>query len=359
MVASRSIRDHEVAAISVFPRELFIHWVSVVAVFLGSCGSTCPQATATVAAEHPTTPAHATREPAPARSENESTGLLLEAWDADASGLYYQLMFGPCAEDECPWNVRLVRGRSVLGTQSLLWPSAEALPGRVAIEALDATGDPIDERGSLGWSSGEENRSVWVIPTRVRLPEMSGLLISQCGGMEHVHCHAELFAVTDGNLARVWTEEPNMAAPEWPMIDVMDVDADEVDEIVVWRFFASDMATTDSWSRRVFAWNPEAQQLAESEALNNNLPLIVLVAGPVQPLGNAESYRMFGCLSSAGLHAVRASALDLSGLRGPVWVGWSSHQTSIDLGRARIRACSPSIAARAHTLRARSGSTGS
>jgi hypothetical protein len=170
----------------------------------------------------------------------------------------------PCVGNECPIAISLVEGSAIIDRTSAEWAASTREPVTEDVEHGWGAGDPAAAPADLvAWATGEEERYVGTAVRPVRLaPNLTGVLIDQRSGFEHVKRHHALFIANGRRIERVW-DVGESAGPEWTSVAIVPA-SNGHDAIVLFRGFrypASDR--TDSLSATILSWNPAEGQLVE------------------------------------------------------------------------------------------------
>jgi hypothetical protein len=255
------------------------------------------------------------------------------------SALFYELAVA-CSDGNCPISIRLTQDGKVIGSEEVLeWPSDG---GEVTAGEADATlgaADPLATEGRPpGWQIGTYEGGVSVAARTVRLAEAgTGLLVDEMAGFEHVKRQHYLFAVSGGQLRRVWVgSEGN--GPTWSAVAIVAGATSDRDDIVVFEGFLGDaMDDADRLDVTRLAFNSEGATLAPVPTRH----LHAVVVGDYATAAAAHKARRDagGCLDAYS--ALPKQALDPRAGAGIVLAAVTTQQALAEAALASANDCLP------------------
>lgn len=189
---------------------------------------------------------------------------VLGIFKANPSGdLSYELSIAPCADNECPFQVRLLEGTKAWATVDLDWAKARGAVTKEGVDESSGVGDPLQpETQQTAWSTGEEKENVSTVARTVRLtPELQGLLVDQRAGFDHLKRHHYLFVAVDKKLTRAWNQGEG-AGPTWSAVEIIDSTRNGPQRIVYFNGFRYPSDDQPDWmDLSVYGWNYAENQL--------------------------------------------------------------------------------------------------
>jgi hypothetical protein len=146
-----------------------------------------------------------------------STGALYaHAWESPVvitrlaadTNQHYEVAAEPCLKEGCSVTVELLAGQHVLDRHVLEMKFSSSRFEKSKLEPGDGFGDPsYSKPGTTVWRSGEdEDETVLVISPFLLQPGLTGILIDQRYGFEHVKRRHVLLAPKDNRLVELWKE---------------------------------------------------------------------------------------------------------------------------------------------------------
>jgi hypothetical protein len=176
----------------------------------------------------------------------------------------YEVSIAPCVGDECPVEISLVEQNAIVDRTRAEWAASTREPVTEDVERGWGAGDPVAAPPDLvAWATGEEEQYVSTAVRPVRLASnLTGVLIDQRSGFEHVKRHHALFVATGRRIERVWNIGEG-AGPEWTSVAVVPV-SNAHDAMVLFRglrYPGSDRA--DSLSATIHSWDQAEDRLVE------------------------------------------------------------------------------------------------
>ncbi|MEY4578025.1 MAG: hypothetical protein RL701_2728 [Pseudomonadota bacterium] len=217
---------------------------------------------------------------------------------APSSDRYFELRPQDCAQKQalgCPFELRVTAQGRVLAERLFVWATAVepfVLQPKAAVDADDPLLPRKQEAAATapGLQTGDEASSAITTARIVELaPTVSGLLVEQTAGFEHVKRAHFLFAFVGDQLEELWNQHED-SGPTWSHAHVFPWDAQH--EAV----FVLDGATTsqetdheaDVFDARVLHWD-SAQARLVNEAAGTRAQAVVL--GPYMNLAAAAQQR--------------------------------------------------------------------
>ena len=183
----------------------------------------------------------------PSGSKSVGGRIVLERFEVDQKGeLIYEVSRGPCRNEVCPFQVRLLEGQKVLGSRRLYWGGSPGKPEREKIDRLMGAGDPLQREWDItAWSTGVEEQNVAAVARAIELaPNLKGLLVHQRAGFDHLKRRHFFFVVLEKKLRLVWTASEGTGLT-WSAVDAVGRDDGAGQEII--HFHSYSHLAGDDW----------------------------------------------------------------------------------------------------------------
>jgi hypothetical protein len=246
------------------------------------------------------TPVKAKQSPKAGRNQ-----VVLETFPvARSSRLHYEISLAPCAKSGCPYQVRLVEGKQVYGTESLEWLASPAQVAKTEVDVTMGVGDPFQKswEGSA-WQVGEENQNVTVTARSIALtPQLSGVMVYQSAGFEHVKRRHYLFVAIGRKLARAWSDSEGQG-PTWSTVEVSEPLPDGSQSFIYFRGFWYPREDgpddkPDTLEVASYRWNAQKSVIENTPLQESPFSVFALIAGVYDTLADAEKAKRlhFDCL---------------------------------------------------------------
>jgi hypothetical protein len=277
----------------------------------------------------------------------------------------YQITRGACADGTCAVVVSLVAGGKVLDSAALDWRIPDDTLARAPGDEMSGIGDPLVLQADSGWTAGSEEAAVSTYARPVRLaPGLTGLLVAQSAGFDHVKRRHYLFAAADDRLTGAW----NAVEPTGPYASTVAVvpRGDGNDRIIRFIEFRSPIdGVADTLRMRAYRWNAAAARIVEDSLTDTTTAPRGLVLGPFPTVEAARKLRSahetclsrFLALSSAPRPRASRAGAPAGGTAAGTGTGGAAgggaamlalvttSAASADSARAAVAACVPRPAA--------------
>ncbi|MDZ7638104.1 MAG: hypothetical protein U5J83_07615 [Bryobacterales bacterium] len=146
-------------------------------------------------------------------------GVLLAEVRADSAVL--ELAISNCVAQTCPVQVILRSNGNRLDAVATEWPSSGNEPYADTVEPGWGAGDPLQPAAVEAWATGEEEQYLGISARAVRLaPGLTGMLVDQRTGFEHLRRRHDLFVAREQKLERLWAGSEG-AGPAWTSVDLV------------------------------------------------------------------------------------------------------------------------------------------
>lgn len=258
---------------------------------------------------------------------------------------------GECAPGgrrvECPLQVRLLRGTTLLDTASLEWRCAPRPPvtrGPLRADGWRPSDSLANEAQGIGWLTGEESTSLDILVRSVRLDARRwGLLVDLRAGFEHVKRRHVLFVARGEQLIRAWSASDAMAGPSWSTVALLDrTDRQALLHIQGFQRSA-ETDEPDDLGHQLLVWD-DGQQKIVSSARDPSLPLHAVAVGQFQSVASARKAQGRLAACSVWLQAiVSADHLRAPGPSGYVLLGISARRAVVEKVLRAATKCDPSL----------------
>jgi len=245
--------------------KLMLSFVACLSGFTGQSEST--RAAATVAAPQASgQKVSGQAEAGQARGAHE-TRTVLASVNVNPSGSFrYQLSISPCRLKECPFQVRLLQGKTLVSSVNLDWVKAAGIASKETVDASSGAGDPLrPDTDQTAWSTGAEKENVSTVARGVRLtPELTGLLIDRRAGFDVLKRHHDLFVAVNRKLVLAWSDADG-SGPSWSTV-ALPAGKDGSQDILSFRGFRSPSdAEPDRLNLFIYRWNSGQNKLVETQ----------------------------------------------------------------------------------------------
>jgi hypothetical protein len=233
----------------------------------------------------------------------------------------YELSIAPCHQKECPFQVRLLRGKTLLSSVHLDWVKASGRATKDTVDESSGAGDPLrPDTDRAAWSTGAEKENVSTVARGVRLtPDLTGLLIDRRAGFDVLKRHHDLYAAVNGKLVLAWNDEDG-PGPSWSTVALSDPGKDGSQDILSFRGFHSPSGSDpDRLSLDVYHWNASQNKLIERQGAEAS----AVIAGTYESAAKAREVQngatcldSFWVLRSEGFSALAPGKLVLAAVTG-------------------------------------------
>jgi hypothetical protein len=213
--------------------------------------------------------AHAvTTDPAPQESGQarkvQATRTALASVKVDPAGeMRYELSIARCRQPECPFQVRLLRGKALLSSVHLDWVKASGPATKDTVDESSGVGDPLrPDTDQAAWSTGAEKENVSTVARGVQLTQgLTGLLIDRRAGFDVLKRHHDLYVAVNRKLVLAWNDEDG-PGPSWSTVALSGLSKDGSQDILSFRGFHSPSgADPDRLSLDIYHWNASQNKL--------------------------------------------------------------------------------------------------
>jgi hypothetical protein len=211
-------------------------------------------------------------DPAPQESGHahgpHETRTVIASVNANPTGhIRYELSVAPCRQKECPFQVRLLQGKTPLTSVNMDWVKASGVAAKETVDESSGAGDPLrPDTDQTAWSTGAEKENVSTVARGVRLtPDLTGLLIDRRAGFDVLKRHHDLFVVVNRKLLLAWSDADG-AGPSWSTVALSTAGKDGSQDILSFRGFHSPSDTDpDRLNLRIYHWNSGQSKLVETQ----------------------------------------------------------------------------------------------
>ena len=194
----------------------------------------------------------------------QATRTVLASVKVDPAGeMRYELSIAPCRQQECPFQVRLLRGKTLLSSVHLDWVKASGPATKDTVDESSGAGDALrPDTSQTAWSTGAEKENVSTVARGVRLTSnLTGLLIDRRAGFDVLKRHHDLYVAVNGKLVLAWNDEDG-PGPSWSTVALSGAGKDGSQDILDFRGFHSPSdADPDRLSLDVYHWNASQKKL--------------------------------------------------------------------------------------------------
>lgn len=207
----------------------------------------------------------------------------------------FDLTMLPCRLHECPIQVRLLAAGRVVDHLALPVPASSQ---RVKAEFVDQ--DWGADPGLKAWRSGFESEYVATVGRLLTLtPQVTGLLVSQRYGFEHVKRAHLLVLPRRGKLRVIWKAVEG-EGPTWSATRVLPGATAGQDIGYFQGFFDPDGDAPGRFEAARLRWDGTTASLQETPLPDRAMPLYVLSLGDYESVAKAREARFTyaSCLSS-------------------------------------------------------------
>jgi hypothetical protein len=223
---------------------------------------------------------------------------------ARSSRFRYEMSLATCAKSGCPFQVRLIEGKQVCGTESLEWLATPAQIDKTEVDVTMGVGDPFQSswEGSA-WQVGEENQNVTVTARSIALtPDLNGVMVYQSAGFEHVKRRHYLFVAIERKLTLAWSNGEG-SGPTWSSVEVSEPLPDGSQTFIYFKGFwypreSGPDDKPDTLEVASFRWNAQKAVIENAPMQESSFSLFALIAGVYDTLADAEKAKQlhFDCL---------------------------------------------------------------
>jgi hypothetical protein len=246
--------------------------------------------------------AHPTSAQAPGkarRSVKVARGrVVLETFPVEGSSqLRYEISLAPCAQSGCPFQVRLIDGKQVYGTESLEWLATPGQPVKTEVDGAMGVGDPLQRKWEgFAWQVGEENQSMAVTARSVALtPQLNGVLVHHSVGLDPIKRRHYLFVAIGRKLALAWTGIEG-EGPTWSTVEVSKPLPDGSQQLIFFKHFTyptEDGAEDEPDSLEVtsYRWNAQKSEIESIPMQQSSFSIVALIAGVYDTVAEAHKAR--------------------------------------------------------------------
>lgn len=199
---------------------------------------------------------------------------------SDGSGRQYAVVFAPCGEVACPFEVQLRDGPTVYDAVWLDECSVAQQPRLADVDSVLGVGDPLRPDGGIRlWYTGFEDSFVSLHARPIDLaPNRRGLLVHMIGGYEHIWRNHYLFVVRDDRLILAWSAS-EVAGVGLVAIHLADTDGNGYPEILYYQESQIDFGDYVSSSVRagVYRWDDHAGKMEGLTVAQAAVPIYAAV----------------------------------------------------------------------------------
>jgi hypothetical protein len=199
----------------------------------------------------------------------------------------YELSIAPCRQRECPFQVRLLQGETVLSSVNMDWVKASGDATKEPVDESSGAGDPLrPDTNQTAWSTGAEKENVSTVARGVRLtPHLTGLLIDRRAGFDVLKRHHDLFVAVNQKLVLAWSDADG-AGPSWSTVALSTTDKDGSQDILSFSGFRSLSDTDpDRLQLHIYHWNSRQNKLLETPT-----PVVIaVIAGSYDNISKARA----------------------------------------------------------------------
>lgn len=200
---------------------------------------------------------------------------------------HYEVAAGPCLRGRCSITVELWAGERVLDRHALELKSVSASFQKSELELGDGFGDPAYLKpGTTGWRSGEDEEETVLAFTPFSLqPGLTGILVDQRYGFEHVKRRHVLLAVRDNRLVELWKESEG-AGPTYSSVVPVGISKGRESLLFYSVFLSPDDNAPDKLYLQSLIYDPTSSTMVRySRQLN------ALAIGPFHTIAEARKQR--------------------------------------------------------------------
>jgi len=196
----------------------------------------------------------------------------------------FHLIAAPCTESACPLLVQLYQEQRLLDT----YPLEHGAPGQISSEKEDWATD----LGLKSWSAYDPEGFLVATTARVAqlAPGVSGLLVSQRFGTEHMELDHVLLLARQGKLVPMWKLQPPQASEI--SVSAASLAPQGRPGFVVTKLterHETGLQNTITASHAV--WNATSQTVELQDLPKRDFPLYVLSAGVYSSMEEASAYQ--------------------------------------------------------------------
>ena len=257
-----------------------------------------------------------------------------------AGNMRYELSVAPCRQKECPFQVRLLQGKTPLTSVNMDWVKARGIATKETVDESSGAGDPLrPDTDQAAWSTGAEKENVSVVTRGVRLtPDLTGLLIDRRAGFDVLKRHHDLFVAVNGKLVLAWSDADG-SGPSWSTVALSAAGKDGSQNILSFRGFRSPSdADPDRLSVFTYHWNAGQNKLVETKTPE----VSALIAGTFESASKAREVQN-GASCLGPFWVLRSDAFSTLTSGKFVLAGVTSRKELADKKAEEVRSCSPQL----------------
>lgn len=201
----------------------------------------------------------------------------------------YELSISPCRQKECPFQVRLLQGKTVLTSVNMDWVKASGIVTKETVDESSGSGDPLrPDTDRTAWSTGAEKENVSTVARGVRLtPDLNGLLIDRRAGFDVLKRHHDLFVAVNMKLVLAWSDADG-PGPSWSTVALSAASKDGSQDMLSFRGFRSlSDSDPDRLNCYIYHWNSSQKKLVETQAPE----VYAVIAGTYESVPKARAVR--------------------------------------------------------------------
>ena len=252
----------------------------------------------------------------------------------------YELSIATCRQKECPFQVRLLQGKTALTSVNMDWVKASGIATKETVDESSGSGDPLrPETDRTAWSTGAEKENVSTVARGVRLtPDLNGLLIDRRAGFDVLKRHHDLFVAVNMKLVLAWSDADG-PGPSWSTVALSAASKDGSQDIISFRGFRSPSdADPDRLNIFTYHWNPGQNKLVETRTPE----VSAVIAGTYESVSKArEAQKGAGCLGP--FWVIRSEAFSTLTSGKFVLAAVSSRKELADKKGDEVRSCTPQL----------------
>ena len=257
---------------------------------------------------------------------------------AGRGDLRYEVTAGPCVKRECPIVVALLNGSRALDTRVLEKKSSSSKFEKTELERGYGVGDPAHlNTGITVWRSGgddEDEMTLAVRPFRLA-PDLTGILIDQRTGFEHVKRWHTLLAANDNKLVELWKGSEG-AGPTYSTTAPVESSGGRQALLFYSVFFYPGNDAPDKLRIDVLAYDPRSGRMSPYKAELNGLTL-----GPYKTVAETRQTRSQFKSCGAMLWVLPASGFPDGKDSGYVLATVASTRGAAEAVEAELKKCAP------------------
>jgi hypothetical protein len=180
----------------------------------------------------------------------------------------YELSISPCRQKECPFQVRLLQGKTVLTSVNMDWVKASGIVTKETVDESSGSGDPLrPDTDRTAWSTGAEKENVSTVDVLKR--------------------HHDLFVAVNMKLVLAWSDADG-PGPSWSTVALSAASKDGSQDMLSFRGFRSlSDSDPDRLNFYIYHWNSSQKKLVETQAPE----VYAVIAGTYESVPKARAVR--------------------------------------------------------------------